>query len=596
MERTRRHLAGPVAAATLALVIATISGCARRNQAEIVVQLANVPSNLTVNQSVSLIATVGNDGSEAGVDWSCAGGACGTFAPAHTVSGAATVYTAPASSGPVTITAASTADAGAAASLTVRIVAADSNTLLNGAYVFSVQGVNGSGTYAAVGTLIADGNGHITGGQQDYTDESMQAGPDALTGDYAIGPDGRGSVVLNVANTSLPLSGNETFSLVLTSATHGSLMQFDGTANASGSLDAQAPSALDPAAISGAFAFLAQGVDIGPQAPFTCGGVLIMSALAGTVESGVYFENDGGFTFTSATTGAVTAPDAFGRGTLGLAVGRDFAYYAVQGQVLRIVGTDVPATVTGGSVYGQGTAGLDGTFSNASLAGDHVLSMGGGSTFGALALAGQFMADGAGGFSAGVSEVNNNGTVTFASIAGLTPYAISGNGVGTLILPAAADQRGSVSSLLVFLVDPALNLVDPASAAGGGGALVMDYDETAVASGYILPRLAGGLDGDYAVGFQYVHVDGQTDWLGQTALAAGALAGAVDINAGGLTTAGAGFAGTLAADAVNAGRWTGTLTVGGAAHPVTLYQVSGALSIILDTGTSEVGLGILERQ
>ena len=44
-----------------------------------------------------------------GVDWSCTPvGACGTFTPAHTASGATTVYTAPRTAGPVVITAAST--------------------------------------------------------------------------------------------------------------------------------------------------------------------------------------------------------------------------------------------------------------------------------------------------------------------------------------------------------------------------------------------------------------------------------------------------------------------------------------------------------
>ncbi|HXW62994.1 MAG TPA: hypothetical protein VEJ45_10360, partial [Candidatus Acidoferrales bacterium] len=69
------------------------------------------PGNMVTNQSVSIAATVTNDPANAGVDWSCTPvGACGTFTPAHTASGASTMYTAPGAPGPVVITAASTTE------------------------------------------------------------------------------------------------------------------------------------------------------------------------------------------------------------------------------------------------------------------------------------------------------------------------------------------------------------------------------------------------------------------------------------------------------------------------------------------------------
>jgi hypothetical protein len=467
--------------------------------------------------------------------------------------------------------------------------------MLNGSYVFSVQGVNGSGSYAAVGTILADGNGHITGGEQDYADQSLQAGPDSLTGAYAIGPDGRGSLTLDVNNTSLPQHGVETFSIAVTSSTHALVIEFDGAANSSGSLDAQAPSALDPAAISGPFAFTAQGRNVSGNSPITHGGVLAMSASSGTIASGTYFENDGGFTASSATTGSLTAPDAFGRGTLDLSVGLSFAYYAVQGQVLRIIETDGPSIMTAGCMYGQGDEGANATFSNASLAGSYVLSQAGGSSFGPLALAGQFAADGAGNFSSGVADVNNAGMATFTSIAGQARYTMAGDGVGTLTLPLGVDRRGSVSALLIFAVSPALNLIDPTSASGGGGALIMDNDHGAIASGYIVPQSAGAFDGNYAVNLQFVGPAGETDWVGQSAASGRALTGTVDVNEAGLISAGLSFSGGFTPDAGNAGRWTGTFTVGGVVHHITYYQVSGTLLVIVDTDASDVGIGILVK-
>lgn len=583
-------------AAIAALIIVSYSACARETPAAIIIQLTNAPSTLTINQSASLTANIGNDSSHAGVDWSCSGTACGTFAPAHTASGSATVFAAPASPGIVTVTATAVADASAKASIAITIVPIGSNAMLNGSYVFSVQGVNGSGSYSAVGTIVADGNGHITAGEQDFVDESMQAGPDALTGAYAIGPDGRGSITLDVSNANLPQNGVETFSIAVTSATHALIIEFDGTANSSGSLDAQAASALDPAAISGAFAFTAQGVDITNRSPITHGGVLMMNAASGTIASGTYYENDGGFTFTSATTGSLTAPDSFGRGTLGLSVGLDFVYYAVQGQVLRLIEPDVPTLMTGGSMYGQGDAGANATFSNASLTGNYVLFQAGGTAFGPLAMAGQFSADGAGNFATGAADLNNGGVTTFTSIAGQARYVIAGNGVGTLTLPAEVDQRGSVSTLLIFAVSPALNLFDPNSASGGGGALVMDNDGGAIASGYIVPQAAGVFEGPYALNLQFVGSAGETDWVGQSVASGGALTGSVDINEVGLTSAGLSLTGDFTADAANVGRWTGSFTVNTVTHNITYYQVSAALLVIVDTDAADIGIGILEKE
>jgi len=579
-------------AAAIVLVIVSFPGCSRNSGADIVIQLANPPSIAAVGQAVRLIAIVDGDSKDAGVDWTSTGG---TFAPAHTGSGEAAVFTAPASAGNVTVTAAAAADGAVQAEALVSIVSGAENARLNGAYVFSVQGQNASGAYAAVGTVVADGDGHITAGEQDYTSQSIQAGPDALTGVYAIGPDGRGSLMLEVDNTDLPLDGSETFSIALSSTSHGLVIQFDGTASSSGSLDLQVAAALDPAAISGAFAFTAQGIDITNQVPFAYGGALVMSAATGTVSSGTYFENDGGTTTTLATTGTLTAPDAFGRGTIALSVGVDFVYYAVQGRVLRIVGSDYPLLMTGGSMYGQGAAGTAGTFSNASLDGDYVIAEGGGTGFGPLALAGQFAADGAGNLASGFADVNNSGVDSSGSIAGQAAYAISGDGTGTLDLPAALDQRGSVSALRIFLIDPAINLLDPNDPLGGGGALVMDDDLDAVASGYIVPRSAGTFEGDFTLNFQFVDSGGETDWVGRSLASAGALTGTLDINETGATAPAVALTGAFSADQAQAGRWTGTFNASGASHQIVFYQVSGTRLVLVDLDSADIGIGILEK-
>jgi hypothetical protein len=594
MKNRRRNLGVIGTCAALALFLVTATGCSRNHEA-IIVSLITAPSTVTVGQSVRLTAIVGNDSSDAGVDWSCSGGSCGTFSPSHAASGASTIYTAPATAGLVTIVAASAADGTARDSLNISVVPAGSDALLAGTYVFSVQGQNGTGSYAAAGTIVLDGDGLVTDGEQDYADTSLKAGPDPLTGSYAIGPDGRGSITLNVANANLPQSGLETFSLAVVSAEHALIIQFDGIASSSGSLDRQSASALDPAAINGPFAFTSQGLDIPIQLPIVRGGVLSLSASSGSVASGTYFENDAGITFSSAMTGSVTAPDSFGRGTLDLSVNVSFVYYAVQGRVLRLLEPNVPSFVTAGSLYGQGDAGVNGTFSNTSLSGNYVLSGAGGSAYGSLALAAQFSADGAGDFSAGHADLNNSGQATSASIAGQARYAISGIGVGTLDLPASIDQLASFASVRFFVVDPTLDLSDPNNPAGGGGALFINFDSLSALSGRIVPQSPGDLDGDYAVGFRFVSSDGQTHWIGRAVVAAGTVTGVIDVNAGGVIDAGEALAGSTVADAAIAGRWTGTLTASGVTHMIVFYRASGNRVVFVDVDGSDVGIGTLER-
>lgn len=587
-----RPLGRLMAGAAAAILIASLPACSH-NKAEVRVFLTNAPGTLTINQSVTLTANVANDESSAGVDWSSTAGA---IVPTHTASGAPTVFTAPATPGPVTVTAASTADGTVKATATISVVPIGSNAMLNGTYVFSVGGTDSSGTYAAAGAIVADGNGNITGGEQDYSDESVQAGPDPVAGTYAIGPDGRGSITLHVANENLPNNGVETFGIALTSSTHALIIQFDGTATSSGQLEAQSASALDPASISGAFAFTAQGTDLSGRVPLVHGGVLTLSAATGTITGGTYYVNDGGSTISSATTGTLTAPDAFGRGTLTLSISANFVYYAVQGQVLRLIENDFPYLAAGGVMVGQGPAGTSGTFTNASLTGSYVFSEAGGTSFGPLALAGQFSADGAGAFTSGVADVNDAGVVTFAPITGTTRYTIAADGVGTLNLPRSVDQAASVSTLLFFMVSPDINLIDPTSPGGGGGALVMDYDPGAIASGSIVPQSAGTFEGNYAVNLQYVTSAAESDWIGQAVAAGGTLTGTVDVNDSGLTVAGLGLSGTFTADAANPGRWTGAFTANGKTRTISYYRVSDKALIIADMDALAVGIGLLGKQ
>jgi hypothetical protein len=90
------------------------------------------PTTLTVNGNAPVSATVSNDTANAGVDWvsicssgGITSGACGTFSPAHTASGAATTFTAPLrvpTGSTVTVTALSATDHSKASVATVTVI------------------------------------------------------------------------------------------------------------------------------------------------------------------------------------------------------------------------------------------------------------------------------------------------------------------------------------------------------------------------------------------------------------------------------------------------------------------------------------------
>src|SRR5215472_10521845 len=149
--------------------------------APVSVSIAQGVTNNTIvaNRTASLVATVSNDLSNAGVDWtvSCGSpGACGAFSPAHTASEAATTYTAPSappSGNTVTITATSTADPTKSAqqpNITV-VSAPPPNSLLNGQFVLFLNARNSqNGPFMFGGVVSGNGNGTITGGSFDEAD------------------------------------------------------------------------------------------------------------------------------------------------------------------------------------------------------------------------------------------------------------------------------------------------------------------------------------------------------------------------------------------------------------------------------------------
>ncbi len=593
----------------LTIAVAVVASACSSPSPKIAITTAP-PASMEVNTSASITATVTHDSGK-GVDWSCAPtGACGTFTPTHTASGSSTVYTAPSTAGSVTITAASTKKASVTATATVTVTPVATTASLTGTYTFFINGWDAGGfSYSVAGSVVLDGAGNITGGEQDFFDTT---GPTIVTADpitaataaVSVGDDGRGTITLT-PTTAAP----ETLSITVVNNNHALITEFDANATSAGSLDLQTVPTSVPTG-GNAFAVL------DTADAFVFGGVVTSDGTA-LITTG---EGDDDLTGTAdfdlALTGSFTAPDAAGRGTITIidptfvSFPFTFAYYVVGPEAFRLIAID-GNTFAAGSMYGQGTAA--GSYSAASLNGNFVFGQAGEENVGIgfYSAAGQFATDATSAFTAGVADVNegDGAPVLAGDIATGTTYFVNADGYGGVALSGTTTD--TLANFGVYLVDPALNVADPNSASGGGGAVMLDLDVNNLGAGIVVPQTSGAsFVGNYAINQDGAAETSTTfgffDLIGQIVSdGTSTFAGLGDFNDVNLTgqTAGVTLAGTFATDSANPGRATAQLTVNGSSTPnsLTAYQASSALVLHVDVdssanGIGTIGLGVLEQQ
>jgi hypothetical protein len=554
---------------------------------------------LSTNGTTSLAATVANDSTNAGVDWTCTpAGTCGSFNPAHTASGAATTYTAPGAAGAVVLTATATALATATQSATVTITVASNVSDLSGSYAFALAGrdVNAH-AYSLAGTVALDGNGNVTAGEQDYNNGhgtlSPQPSGDSITGGtYTVGADGRGTLTLITNNAALGVTGTETFSLVVVNGKHALLTQTDASGTASGTLDAQTVAG-GLTQLTGTYSFTVAGAS--GNNPEVFGGVFISNAAGAFTHVTVDSSSNGSVNKGGSNTGTYTAPDASGRGTFAFG-GDNFVYYVIGPEALRIIVVESSETDLGVAI-GQGA----GPFSKASLTGNFVFKNASAETgAGSYASAGLLTTDGNGNITSGFADVDEAGTVTSAAFTGT--YTVAANGYGSIAIAGGATQH--VTTLGVYAIDPAINPLDPNSTSGGGGALILDLDAADVGGGVLLPQVASPtFTGNYALDYRAFTPAGvEQDATGQVAVGNGSFTGTADSNT--LPTVGASLgvsvSGTLTADTTHVGRFTLPLTVSIGNNPpalnFVLYQASTGDLLWIETDTTQYVSGTIEQQ
>jgi hypothetical protein len=474
--------------------------------------------------------------------------------------------------------------------LTVAGTGQGSNGTLDGQYVFSLTGTNENGNYGLVGSLTADGNGNITAGEVNFGDPVNKTYDATITGTYAIGTNGTGTLTLTTGDTTFGLNGVSAFVLSMVTPNGGALAQ-TGDSDAlsgqgAGRLSIQTPADFNASFITGGYAFTFAGTGTGGTllntgGVLTADGVGSFSSITEDIVSNYVVSTD-------TPTGTFTGPDTNGLGTATFTstsgTTTTFAYYLISGSALRLIETD---TTSGdfqlGSLMTQGPSPV---FTDASLTGSYAFSGNGtasDSTFSTV-IGGLLTADGAGNITSGILDSDDNGTVVGdTSFTGTYTVASNGRGtitntVGTTTMQLAAYFTSN--SVLFLEIDGTVQL---------GGRLLL---QTGAGS-----FTAASLSGNYAASYHTVPVGSFviTDTIGQvTSDGVSALTGIVCIESAASSQPGVALTGNYTSDP--SGRFTGTITTNGTNLAVSIYLINTDEALFISQDPSAVGSGVLQLQ
>lgn len=368
-----------------------------------------------------------------------------------------------------------------------------SKASLKGQYAYQIAGydlTNNGAPYREAGYFVADGNGNLTSGSDDFSEAGVAGGVQnsSTTGTYAIASDGTGTLALSTT------SGTSTFSLTMVSTNEVLMNEADTSAIAAGRADLQTSSAFSSVP-SGAFVFRIHSCA-------TCSGsdsaslVGAMSVSGGTVSGFDDVMRAGTFDAGSTTgaplaiTGSLNTPNSNGRGTGSVtdASGTvNFIYYIVDSKTLRLLVDD-------SGVIGIGSAeAQSGTFSNSSLNGSYVFGSradDGTAGINAQNTVGVFTAGGNGAISTGtLDSVQDGNSYTQLSLSG--SYTVSSNGrVAVTLTPSGLSNIQQV----YWMVSPSRAFLltdDPTKVEDG----TLDQQQGSFSNGTLNGQQAFSMDG-----------------------------------------------------------------------------------------------------
>ncbi len=315
-----------------------------------------------------------------------------------------------------------------------------SKASLNGQYVIAQTGIGinqaliSNDPFSETVVFTADGTGHLTVTLDDFNQDGTPYGlTSSVTGTYSMSSDGTGSLFFNSSNYAITMIDDRHFYVI----------EQDSFATASGFGEKQDTTQFT-AAPSGPFVFKAHDLNASSRV----GGITITAgAISGTEDLlalGILSSSN-----PIATSAALTAPDANGRGQFTLTDGSSFNYYIVNSNKFHFMSR------SGALEIGQAEAQTGGPFSVATLANTNSYvfgSSGDTSVSGTAAIhsAGVFTTDGNGNFTGGAVDYVQDATVNSnLAVTGGT-YTLASNGRGTTNLTLTG---GTISPQIFWMVN-----------------------------------------------------------------------------------------------------------------------------------------------
>jgi len=317
-------------------------------------------------------------------------------------------------------------------------------SVLKGQYAFNLSGYNSGGFNTVVGSMTANGAGHITGGEVDMnsagassaTNSTISAYPASY---YSVGADNRGCATIATASGATFTTRFELGAISSGTATQGRIIEFDPANSsafiATGQIFQQTtsttPSASNFSALNGGYVHLLTGWDSSHSTRIACAGVDTYSSPY--VSNSEQDCNDGGNFVTtgpySGNVGTYTSTDQYGRFT------ETVGTYVVAAYMVSAAATGavVVTTSIGGSnltvMAGQAFQQSGSPYGLGSL-NSPVVAFANGlytSTSGKIQFALDH-ANGAGTFTTDAYYENDGGTWTWNGTTGTCTYTVASNG------------------------------------------------------------------------------------------------------------------------------------------------------------------------
>jgi len=568
-------------ALTAVVAVISLTRCGGSSSNTPAVTVTPATANVQEGSTQQFSATVTNSADMA-VNWTVNGMAGGN-STVGTISGTG-LYTAPdVIPSPSSVTVTATLQVNSAISgngiVTVTSVVFN-NSSLKGNYIFSLTGIDASGfAFYAVGTVTADGNGNITGGEEDLNDANsgyFQAS--SVTGTYSVGADGRGVMSLNSS------IGSFQYAIAMRALSNAGLNEIDNqVTNAIGNLEQQTAGVGAP---SGSYAYGFSGSN-GGCGPLSSAGLFSLSS--GNV-GGLQDLNCGGtISQSQALSGNFGGIDGLGRGTgsfsSGSGLSSGFVYYVVSANRFRFMG------LTAGTLFlGAADLQTQPSFANTDFTGSYVVNNAGNSTLGVAYSLIQFNASN-GSVSSGYYDVNNTGIVASSALSGA--YSLGANGY----VNGSFTVSGASLPFSIYLSSPSSGYyVDLRSNVVGGGSVYGQSSgvttNAAWAGSYATKQFGYYIVGGVISPGNSNSISGQISADGN-----GNLAGTLDINGPTTVVQGQTLQGTYSVGSVAPGRTTLTITTQAiGTQSYVAYIVSPTQVLLLETDTNLTASGDAIRQ